>query len=216
MPSTECAVDAVADGLVRQIFAGKLAVGGRGIGVLIVGDDEDERQFFNGGLVQSFVKRAGGSRAVAEAGRADGAGNFFETTRKQHAVHDGNHRAEMADHRQIAFARPAAMDIAVAPAHRAERGAEVVAHGVNDGFAKSQAAGAVADERGKNIGFFERHADGGAQGFLAAAEKNAAVDFAGAVKRGEFVIQQPRPQHEAESGELSPRGQHRLSQREAR
>ena len=63
--------------LVRQIVAGELAVGRRGIGILIVGHDQDERQFFDGGLVERFVKRAGGSRAVAEAGRADGAGNAF-------------------------------------------------------------------------------------------------------------------------------------------
>ena len=54
----------------------------------------------------------------------------------------------------------------------------------------------------KTSPFLQRDADGGAQGFLAAAEKNAAVDFAGAVKRGEFVVQQPRPQHEAIRGEV--------------
>jgi hypothetical protein len=28
------------------------------------------------------------------------------------------------------------------------------------------------------------------------------MDFAGAVKRGKFVVQQPRPQHAAEGGEV--------------
>jgi hypothetical protein len=50
------------------------------------------------------------------------------------------------------------------------------------------------------------NADGGAQGFLAAAEKDAAMDFAGAIERGEFVIQQPRPQHETVGGQLRPAG----------
>jgi hypothetical protein len=103
----------------------------------------------------------------------------------------------VADHRQITFLWPTAMNVAVAPAHRAERRAEISANGVNDGFAKSQSAGGIADEWRKHISFIEVNADGGAQGFLTATEENAAVDFAGAVKRGEFVIQQPRPQHEA-------------------
>jgi hypothetical protein len=44
---------------------------------LVVGDDQDERQLLDGGLVQSLVKCAGGGRAVADAGRADGSGNFL-------------------------------------------------------------------------------------------------------------------------------------------
>ena len=156
---------------------------------MIVGDDQNERQFFHRRLVERLVKRAGGSRAVANAGRADRAGNSFEPAREQHAVHDGNHRAEMADHRQITFPRLAAMDVAVAAAHRAERRAEIGAHGVQNGFAKRQPPGGVADERRKDVAFFQRDADRRAQGFLAASEKDAAVDFAGAVKRGEFVVQ---------------------------
>ena len=94
------------------------------------------------------------------------------------------------------------MDIAVASAHRAERGAEISADGVDYAFAKSQSAGGVADEWREDVGFIEMNADGGAQSFLTATEENAAVDFAGAVKRGEFVIQQPRPQHKAVSDPL--------------
>ena len=78
VPSTEWDFDAVADGLVGKIFAGELARSRRRVGVLIVGDNQNERQFFDGGLVERLVKRAGGSRAVADARRADGAGNFFE------------------------------------------------------------------------------------------------------------------------------------------
>ena len=194
--------NAVAYPLVREACAGELPFGGRGISVLIVGHDDDERQFFDGGLVEGFVKGAGGGGPIAQARCADGAGNFFETPREQHAVHHGNHRAEVADHRQITFARMAAMDVAITSAHRSKRGAEIVADGVNNRFAKSQPPGGVADERGEHVGFFEGNAEGGAQGFLPATEKNAAVNLAGAVKRGKFVVQQPRPHHEAESGEV--------------
>jgi hypothetical protein len=48
------------------------------------------------------------------------------------------------------------------------------------------------------------NADGGAQSFLPATEENAALDFAGTVKRGIFIVQQPRPQHEAVGGKLRP------------
>ena len=180
--------DAVTDGFVREIGAGKLIGGRRGIGELIVGDDEDERQFFDSGLVERFVKSAGGSCAFAEARDTDDAGNSFHAACKQNSVHDGNHRAEMADHRQITFLRTTAVDIAIAPAHRAERRAEISADGVNDGFAKRKATSGVADERREHIGFIEVDADGRAQGFLTATEKNAAVDFAGAVERGKFVV----------------------------
>ena len=99
------------------------------------------------------------------------------------------------EHRQITFARPAAVDIAIAAAHGAERRAEVGARRVRHRFAKREPAGGIADQRGKDIGFLERQANGHAQGFLPAAEEDAAVDFPGPIKRGELVIQQPRAQH---------------------
>ena len=112
----------------------------------------------------------------------------------------------MADHRQVTFLRPAAMNVAVAAAHRAERGTEIRSHGVNDRFAKRQPSGGVADERREDVAFFQGYADGGAQGFLAASQKNAAMDFPGAIKRGELVVQHARQQHEAEGGEAGLAG----------
>ena len=145
------------------------------------------------------MKRAGGSAAVADASRADGAFDFLEPPRHQRAVDHRNHRAQMADHRQQAFAGPAAMHVAVAPAHRAESGAEISADGIQHRFAESQAAGAVADQRRKNIPFAQRHAQGDAQRLLAAAKKNAALNFSRAVKAGHFVIQHPRKEHQTKS-----------------
>ena len=68
--------DAVTAGLVGQIMAGKLAVVRRGVGVLIVGDDQNQRQTFHRRLVQGFMKCARGSGAVADAGRAHRAFEF--------------------------------------------------------------------------------------------------------------------------------------------
>ena len=93
------------------------------------------------------------------------------------------------------------MNIAVAAAHRAKRGTHIGSHSVNDRFAKSEPACGIADKRREDVGFFQRHADGAAQGFLAASEKNSTVDFSSAVKRGKLVVQHTRQQHEAEGCE---------------
>ena len=188
---------AVAEGAVREIIAGELAAVGGGIRELVVGHDHHQGQLFNGCLIQGLVERAGGGAAFAEGGHADHAGLTFHAAGKEHAIDHGNHRAEMADHGQETFAGVAAVDIAIAPAHGAEGGAHVIAHGIHDGFAKGQAAGGIADERGKDVRVPERNPDGRAQGFLAAAEKDAAVNLAGAVKRGKLVIEQAGAQHEA-------------------
>ena len=108
----------------------------------------------------------------------------------------------MRNHRQTTFLRLAAMDVAVAPAHRAERRAHISPHGVQNGFSKSQPSRRVADERREHIGFFQGNSDCGAQGFLPASEKNPAVDFSGALERGELVVQQSREQHETIRGEM--------------
>ena len=89
------------------------------------------------------------------------------------------------------------MDIAVATAHRAEGRAEVGADAVENRFAKGQPARLIADERGENVAFAQRHADRDAQRLLAATEKDAAVDFARAIEAGEFVIQHTGKQHDA-------------------
>ncbi len=88
---------------------------------MVVRDDQHERKFFHCGLVERFVKCAGGSRAIAEASNTDDSANAFHASREQHAVHDRNHCTEMADHGEITFLWATAMHVAVASAHRAER-----------------------------------------------------------------------------------------------
>ena len=83
------------------------------------------------------------------------------------------------------------MHVAIPPAHRTERGAEIRAHRVEHRFAESQAAGAVADERGKNISLAQGQPQRDAEGFLAASEKDSALNFASPVKAGHFIVQHP-------------------------
>src|ERR1041385_8182074 len=93
------------------------------------------------------------------------------------------------------------MNVSVSPAHRAERRAEIRSHSVENGFAESQPSGAVPNQWREHIAFAEGNSNGNTQCPLPATEKNTAVNFAGAIKTGELVVQHPRQQHEAESSQ---------------
>ena len=70
---------------------------------------------------------------------------------QQLADNDRNHRAEMADHGELALLRATAMDIAVAPAHRSLARTEISARDVEQRFAKSGASGLIANERREDV-----------------------------------------------------------------
>ena len=92
-------LDAVAHGFIREVGTDKLAVIRRGISVLVVGNDQNERKFFHGRLIKRFVKRASGGRTFANTRHADESSDTFHAPRKQNPVDDGNHRTKVADHR---------------------------------------------------------------------------------------------------------------------
>jgi hypothetical protein len=141
------------------------------------------------------VKSAGGGAAIAEAGGADDAGFATQTAGKKPSRNGWNHRAKVADHGVVAFTRTAAVNIAVAAAHRAELRTKIGAEGVEHGVAKSEAPGLVPDERSKNVALAEMDACGGAEGFLAAAKKDPAFDHSGAIEACEFFLQHSREKH---------------------
>src|SRR6266404_8201276 len=143
------------------------------------------------------MKGAGGCAALADARRANGISIPLEPLRQQSSVHDRNHRAQVADHGHETFPGPASMDIAVPPPHGTERRTEISTHRIEDRLAEGQPASSIADERGKYVAFAQAQANGSAQSFLAAPEKHATMDFAHAIKTGEFVIQNARQQHES-------------------
>src|SRR6266404_3400281 len=143
------------------------------------------------------MKGAGGRGALANAGDADSIGDPLKPMRQQCAVHDRNHRSQVADHGQKALPGSPTMDIAISPSHWTERRTQICANSIQNWFAESQAASSIANKRRKYVSFMQRQANRGAQGFLAAPEEHAAMDFAHAIKTGEFVIQKPRQQHEA-------------------
>ena len=103
----------------------------------------------------------------------------------------------MADHRVVALARAAAVDIALAPAHRPEARAQIGAGASSSVSPKAKRPGLIADERGEDVPFAQRHPDGDAQRFLAFAQKDAAGDLPAAIKAGEFFFDDTRQQHPA-------------------
>src|SRR5437867_8124220 len=103
----------------------------------------------------------------------------------------------MTDHGQNPLPGPAAMHVAVSTAHGTQSRTEKRAHRVQHRFAKGQPSGQVANQRREDISFSQRESDGNTQGFLPAAQKDAAVNLTRAVKAGEFFIQRARQQHPA-------------------
>ncbi len=194
--------DAVADRLVEQVLAGKLAVVRSGVRVLIVRDDDNERKFLHGGGIEPLMKRACGCAAIADTGRTHHAGLAFEAAGQQTAGDEWDHRAKMADHRVVALTRTATVNIPIAPAHGTKLGAEISPQRVENGVPKSHAPRLVADERRKKISLVKMESHGNAQRFLALAEENATRNQPGAIEAGQLFLQDPRLKHDAECLEV--------------
>src|SRR5437773_11523877 len=143
------------------------------------------------------MKRPGRCASVADGGGADNTADVPEPTGEQHAVDHRDHRAEMADHGKESLPGTAAMDVAIASAHRSQGRSEIGANRVQDRFAESQPAGLVANKGSEDVSFAQRKADGHAQRLLSASEKNAAMNLAGAVEANELIVQRPCQQHPA-------------------
>jgi len=104
--------------------------------------------------------------------------------RDQLADHDRNHRAEMADHGELTSLEPTAMDVSVAPAHRALTRAEIGARHIQEWLARGRAPGLIANERSKDIVLLQKHPAGRPHRFLSAPDIDAASDQSAAVKAG--------------------------------
>jgi hypothetical protein len=188
-------LNAITRRFVAQGTAGELARVGCGIGILIICNDQYERKFFHGRLIQRFVKGAGRSRPIADACRAHDVLHTFHAPREEHTIDDRDRRPQMTDHRDVTIARPSAMDIAIAPAHRAQRGAEVSARGIKQGFTESEAPRLVPNQWRKHIALAKRNGNGDAERLLSAANEDSAMDFPRAIKSSELLIQGASQQH---------------------
>ena len=99
----------------------------------------------------------------------------------------------MADGGHVAFSRKAAVNVAVPPLHVPQGGPQIGARRLNDGFPPCDAGGLFADE-GCNyvVAGSKENAAAGSNGLMAPAQINAARDFSGFVKAGNFGVEGAR------------------------
>src|SRR6266446_4719932 len=103
----------------------------------------------------------------------------------------------MTDHRELAVARFAAVDIAVASPHWPLPRAKISARNIDNRFAKSGTAGLIANQRRKDVVFLQKHSASDADRFLTFADVNPAGDLAAAVKTDQLFLERAREQHPA-------------------
>src|SRR4029077_6608991 len=109
--------EAVTFRAIHQIVTGKLAVVRRGIRVMIVRGHNDKRHLLHRGDVQSFMGRPRLHAAFTNASQPDKILFAFEALGHERSDRDRDHRAKMTDHCELAVARTATMNVAVASAH---------------------------------------------------------------------------------------------------
>src|SRR6202011_5705880 len=88
----------------------------------------------------------------------------------------------MADHGELAVARLATMNIAVASAHWSLSGAKISARNIDNRFAKRGAPGLVANQRRKDVAFLQKPSASDTDRFLAFADVDSAGDLAVRIK----------------------------------
>ena len=181
----------------REIRAGKLTVIGSGVGKLIVGDHDDQREFLHGSHVQSLVKTSRRSPSLADAGGTDHAALSAETPRHKSAADRGDHGPEMADHRVISLGGTPPVDVPVATAHGPQNRAEVGAEGVENRVSEREATSLVADQRRVDVTPTQVKAKRHAKSLLTTPQKDTTDDFSRAVKRRKFLLQQTCLKHRA-------------------
>src|SRR4051794_36682803 len=178
----------------------ELRAGRRRVGVLVVLEDEDDRQLLHAGPVHGLVEVAAGGRAVAEPG--DGAAALgAQLERHRHAGRDEHHVGQHRDHPDAAEAEVAEVDVAVAPAGDAALAAHVLAEDPRgrDAADEVRAEVAVQDAQAVLRRHRERRAD--RDGLLSVAVVEGARDLALAVQVHRALLDAAHEQHVAQQGD---------------
>ncbi len=117
--------------------------------------------------------------------------------RKRRAIRppaaSGNHRAQMADHRVVAFTRATPVNIAVPATHRAELRTQVGPQGIENRVAERHASGLVANQRGKDVALAQINSHRGTQRLLPFTQKNATIDKTCAKEAGQLLLKDAGP-----------------------
>ena len=173
------AFDAVAGGAAPEFGVGReLFRGGRGVGVAVVLDDEDDGEREERGEVEGLVDVAGAGPAVAEEREADG-GAAEAALGIGHAGDVAQHRAEVADHRERTRGGVAVMDVALAGFRGAGGVGEVLVEVVTEVAAPNQVAAKAAVRKGNDIGgFVGEEGEGNDESLVALAAGDGALDEA--------------------------------------
>src|ERR1700736_299617 len=87
------------------------------------------------------------------------------------------------------------MNIAVAPAHWSLSRAKISARNIDNWPPKRGAPGLVANQRGKDVAFLQKHSAGDADRFLAFADVNSTGDLPAAIKTDQLLLERAREQH---------------------
>src|SRR6266705_6004933 len=103
----------------------------------------------------------------------------------------------MADHGELAFARLAAMDVAVASAHRTLSRTKIRTRNIDKRLTEGRVSGLIANKRRKDVAFLEKQSARDTDSLLATPDVNAAANQPAAIKTCEFVFERSRQQHPA-------------------
>src|SRR3954452_86632 len=178
----------------------ELRAGRRRVGVLVVLEDEDDRQPLHAGPVHRLVEVAARGRAVAEP-RDRAAALVAQLERHRHPGRDEHHVRQHRDHPDAAEPEVAEVDVAVATAGDPALPAHVLAEDARgrDAADEVRAEVAVQDAQAVLGRHRERRAD--RDGLLAVAVVEGARDLALAVEVHRALLDAPHQQHVAQEGD---------------
>src|SRR6476646_2012272 len=108
----------------------------------------------------------------------------------------------MADHRQLAVAWFATVNVAIASSHRSRARTKIGACDIDQRFAKGRAAGLVTNERREDVAFLQEDPASDADCFLAFADVDAPCNPTAAIHAGQFFFECSRQQHPAKGLEI--------------
>src|SRR5437588_10305110 len=95
----------------------------------------------------------------------------------------------MADHGQLAVARAAAVNVAVASSHRPGARTKICARDIDQRFAKGGPAGLVTNEGREDVSLLQENSASDANCFLAFADVDATGDPTAAIHAGELFFE---------------------------
>ena len=188
--------DAVADGPVGEPLAVVLHARRRGKGVMIVFDQEQDRDLMDRGDIERFVELARAGAAVADDRQAEDL--LAVAARRPGSAHDhAEHLAQMADHGEPSRRRVAMMDIALAGMRRAVGIGQVLAKELIGSGAQQQVGAEVAMQQRQHVAAGpqrHRHADRGR--LVAEAHGDGAFDVSFLVQFQQPLFQAPGEEHQ--------------------